>query len=44
MFYVILGPIVLIQNEKITVQSHMWGCAENNDTKQDKVNSFYGEI
>ena len=27
-------------NEKITVQSHMWGCAEISNTKQGKVNSF----
>ena len=36
-FFVILGPLC---GEKIIVQSHMWGCAENNDTKQTKVNSF----
>ena len=30
--------------KKNTVQSYMWGCAENNDTKQGKVNSFYSEI
>ena len=30
--------------KKITVQSDMCGCAENNDTKQGKVNSFQGEI
>ena len=43
MFYVILGPIVLIQFVKMKnncTLSHMWGCAENNDKKQDKVNSF----
>lgn len=28
------------QNEKITVQSEMWGCADKNNTKQGKVNSF----
>ena len=27
------------KNEKIAVQSHMWGCAEN-DTKQGKVKVF----
>ena len=43
MFFCDFRSIVLIQYvkmKKITVQSHMWGYAENNDTKQGKVNSF----
>lgn len=31
------------QNETNTVKSQSLGCSENNDTKQGKVNSFYGE-
>ena len=28
--------------KKITVDSHMWGCAENNDTKQADENGWMG--
>ena len=34
------GVNTVCQKEKKTVQSHMWGCAENNDTKQGKENIF----
>ena len=32
--------IDMIIYNKITIQSHMWGCAENNDTNKVKMNSF----